>query len=150
MEEKVKCPKCGSEQITALKKGFSGGKAAVGAVLTGGIGLLAGYHGSGKIEIACLVCGHKWDPKKSAKKADHEQQLKNFQAIKEWKVNFYETYEKKEFDKASEIYLSKRQFNRSAPDVHGAYLFEKKMDKYFNVVCFFILAGIIYVLWRLF
>ncbi len=62
MEEKIKCPKCGSEQITADKKGFSGGKALAGAVLTGGVGLLAGTIGSNKILLTCLSCGHQFKP----------------------------------------------------------------------------------------
>lgn len=60
--QKVCCPKCGSESLTANKKGFSGNKAAAGAILTGGVGLLAGTIGSNKIVIACLNCGHQWKP----------------------------------------------------------------------------------------
>lgn len=60
--EKIKCPKCGSTQITAGKHGFSAGKAVGGALLTGGIGLLAGMHGSKKIDITCLNCGNKFHP----------------------------------------------------------------------------------------
>jgi len=48
MSLEIKCPKCSSTQITASKKGFSGKKAIAGAVLTGGIGLLAGTIGSNK------------------------------------------------------------------------------------------------------
>jgi len=48
---RVVCPKCGFGQITGDKKGFSGGKAVAGALLTGGIGLLAGFHGSSKIKM---------------------------------------------------------------------------------------------------
>jgi hypothetical protein len=58
----IKCPKCGSNQVTANKKGFSGRKAVAGAVLTGGIGLLAGTIGSNKIKITCLSCGHQFKP----------------------------------------------------------------------------------------
>jgi len=58
----IKCAKCGSTQFTSNKKGFSGVKALGGAVLTGGIGLLAGTHGSGKIKITCLSCGHSFKP----------------------------------------------------------------------------------------
>jgi hypothetical protein len=57
---KVTCPKCGSNQITANKKGFSGGKAVAGAVLTGGIGLLAGTIGSSKVVCTCLACGNQF------------------------------------------------------------------------------------------
>lgn len=62
METKVHCPKCGSDQITANQHGYSAGKAAAGAVLTGGVGLLAGMHGSKKIDITCLACGFKFKP----------------------------------------------------------------------------------------
>jgi predicted nucleic-acid-binding Zn-ribbon protein len=58
----VLCPKCGSNQITADKKGFSGKKAVAGAIVTGGIGLLAGTIGSNKIIITCLNCGHQFKP----------------------------------------------------------------------------------------
>lgn len=59
-DEKVRCPKCGSTQISANKKGFGLGKAAVGGALTGGVGLLGGFIGSNKVEITCLLCGKKW------------------------------------------------------------------------------------------
>lgn len=58
----IKCPKCSSTQITANKKGFSGKKAVGGALLTGGIGLLAGTIGSNQIIITCLNCGNKFKP----------------------------------------------------------------------------------------
>ena len=60
--DNIKCPKCGSTQITTDKKGFSGKKAVAGAVLTGGIGLLAGTIGSNKIVITCLSCGKQFKP----------------------------------------------------------------------------------------
>jgi hypothetical protein len=62
MEGQVKCPKCLSTQISSNKKGFSGTKAVTGAILTGGIGLLAGTIGSNKVKITCLNCGHKFNP----------------------------------------------------------------------------------------
>ena len=58
----VKCPKCGSNQIVANKKGFSGKKAVVGGLLTGGIGLLAGTIGSNKVKITCMACGNVFNP----------------------------------------------------------------------------------------
>lgn len=42
------CPNCGSPRVELLgenRKGFSFGKAAGGALLTGGVGLLAGFAG---------------------------------------------------------------------------------------------------------
>ncbi len=62
MEKEVKCPKCGSTQLSANKKGFSGKKAVAGGILTGGIGLLAGTIGSNKIIITCLSCGNQFAP----------------------------------------------------------------------------------------
>lgn len=61
-EDKLYCPNCGSSQLVANKKGFGTGKALTGAVLTGGIGLLAGFIGSGKVKVTCLKCGCKWRP----------------------------------------------------------------------------------------
>ena len=61
-EKLLKCPKCRSTQVSAHKKGFSGGKAVAGAVLTGGIGLLAGTIGSNDVKITCLNCGHVFNP----------------------------------------------------------------------------------------
>lgn len=62
MENQLRCPKCNSTQLTTNKKGFSGKKAVAGAVLTGGIGLLAGTLGSNKIIITCLNCGKQFKP----------------------------------------------------------------------------------------
>jgi hypothetical protein len=61
-EELLKCPKCRSTHLTDGKKGFSASKAVAGAVLTGGIGVLAGTIGSNKTVITCLSCGHKFKP----------------------------------------------------------------------------------------
>lgn len=54
------CPRCRSTKTTFNKQGFGVGKAAIGAVLTGGIGLLAGGIGANKIKLTCLECGNSW------------------------------------------------------------------------------------------
>lgn len=54
------CPKCGSTAITAQRKGFGFGKAAVGTALLGEEGWLAGGIGAKKMIAVCLNCGHKW------------------------------------------------------------------------------------------
>lgn len=59
-EEYLCCPKCGSRELHAEHKGFSGGKALVGAIAVGGIGLLAGTIGSRDTQITCLKCGNKF------------------------------------------------------------------------------------------
>ena len=58
----MKCPKCGSNEITAQKAGFNAGAAVLGDALLGPIGLLAGAARQNKIIITCLECGHAWTP----------------------------------------------------------------------------------------
>jgi len=62
MTDEIKCPKCSSSQIMANKKGLSIGKAAVGGILLGPLGLLGGGLGKDKIIISCLKCGNQWNP----------------------------------------------------------------------------------------
>lgn len=50
-EENVKCPKCGSTQIHAEKRGWS---------------LMTGMIGSSKIIMTCLKCGSKFKPGEGA------------------------------------------------------------------------------------
>ncbi|HBI92312.1 MAG TPA: hypothetical protein DDY58_07675 [Terrisporobacter glycolicus] len=57
-DTKICCPKCGSEQLTANKKGFRSGKALAGGMVAGPLGLFAGAIGKDKIEITCLKCGN--------------------------------------------------------------------------------------------
>lgn len=62
-EKPICCPCCGSSQITAFQKGFSGMKALGGALLVGPLGLLAGTIGRGDIVLSCMKCGHKFRPR---------------------------------------------------------------------------------------
>lgn len=48
------CPRCRSGRVTAGKKGFGIGKAVVGSILLGPIGLLGGFLGSNNVEFLCL------------------------------------------------------------------------------------------------
>ena len=66
-EDLIHCPKCDSTQLTSEQKGFSGGKALAGALVAGGIGILAGTLGSNKIVITCLNCGNQFKPGEGAK-----------------------------------------------------------------------------------
>jgi DNA-directed RNA polymerase subunit M/transcription elongation factor TFIIS len=58
----VQCPRCGSQQIMGDTRGFSAGKAVVGGLLLGPLGLLGGLAGSKKVIVRCLKCGHQWSP----------------------------------------------------------------------------------------
>src|SRR5688572_3105921 len=89
--DKVFCLKCASDQVTAEKKGFSAAKAAGGAILTGGIGLLAGFHGSSDIEVHCLACGHKWNPKKLKEEQQRARDQKAIQEPNNWQQSFYDS-----------------------------------------------------------
>jgi len=60
IDNSVKCPFCGSTQITANNKGFKFGNAAIGGVLLGPVGLLGGFIGSNKVIVTCLNCGKQW------------------------------------------------------------------------------------------
>lgn len=63
----IKCPHCNSKNVQFMqqnRKGFSVGKAVGGAVLTGGIGTLAGFAGKkGKKQWHCQECGNIFETK---------------------------------------------------------------------------------------
>jgi len=61
---KLECPKCGSQNFTTGRKKYGLGKAALGTVILGPIGLEGGLIGRGKLELVCQNCNHKWKPKK--------------------------------------------------------------------------------------
>lgn len=55
------CPKCGIGYLVAIGErtgGFSGGKAAIGAVIAGPIGLAAGVLGKRKTTYQCNRCNY--------------------------------------------------------------------------------------------
>lgn len=59
-QEHLCCPRCHSKELHSEHQGFSGGKALAGAMLVGGIGLLAGTIGNKDVQITCLKCGRKF------------------------------------------------------------------------------------------
>ncbi len=56
------CPRCGSTSLSANKKGFGLGKAALGGFIAGPVGLIGGAFGANKVVVTCLSCGHKFKP----------------------------------------------------------------------------------------
>lgn len=62
MEMPVACPKCHSTHLATNSSGFSIVKGVAGALLIGPLGLVAGAHGSSRIQITCLKCGHVFSP----------------------------------------------------------------------------------------
>ena len=95
-EDLLHCPKCNSTQLSSNKKGFSGGKALTGAVLAGGIGVLAGTIGSGKVIITCLKCGYKFNA------GDYEKEKQKFDR----EVEMYKKIAKGEHSYLGEIFAS--------------------------------------------
>ncbi|WP_434105852.1 hypothetical protein [Limosilactobacillus fermentum] len=66
LKAKMKCPRCGSKNIQPAGKHtekFSGGKAAVGAAITGGVGLAAGLLGKNtkQADFVCMDCGKQFE-----------------------------------------------------------------------------------------
>ena len=61
MKAPNKCPMCGEiakwKQVDQQNKGFSVGKAAVGGILLGPVGLLGGALGKKKVYNYCGKCG---------------------------------------------------------------------------------------------
>lgn len=62
VEKPITCPKCGSTQVAAGNKGFDAGRAVLGDMLLGPIGLLGGTAGSKDVVLSCLKCGARWKP----------------------------------------------------------------------------------------
>lgn len=48
--------------MSPLKKGFGFGKAVLGALVAGPVGLAAGGIGAGSVEMVCHSCGKRWKP----------------------------------------------------------------------------------------
>ena len=67
MKAPLKCPMCGEFskwiKVDTTKKGFSVGKAAVGGLLLGPVGLVGGALGKKKVCYCCGKCGfeHEYD-----------------------------------------------------------------------------------------
>ncbi len=67
MRAPIKCPMCSESvkwvKVDEGKKGFSVGKAALGAVLLGPVGLVGGALGKKKVCYCCGKCGfeHEYD-----------------------------------------------------------------------------------------
>ncbi len=58
----MKCPKCGSDQLTSHQQGFGAKKAVGGFLVAGPFGLFAGAINKNKLMVACMNCGFQWRP----------------------------------------------------------------------------------------
>ncbi|HZK53701.1 MAG TPA: TerD family protein [Desulfosporosinus sp.] len=69
-DQGMSCPTCHSTQVTAGKKGFGVGKALLGGVMLGPVGILAGFIGSKNMEFVCLSCKTRWNAASNTNTAD--------------------------------------------------------------------------------
>jgi stress response protein SCP2/tellurite resistance protein len=56
------CPRCHSTNVRSGQKGFGIGKAAIGGLILGPVGLLGGFIGKNQLKFTCNSCGNSWSP----------------------------------------------------------------------------------------
>ena len=59
-EQQVRCPECGSAQISAVRKTYDPGCGCLGLLIFGWWGMLLGLLGAGDVELVCNRCGARW------------------------------------------------------------------------------------------
>ena len=152
MSQAIKCPKCKSDKISAQKHGFSAGKAVAGVVLTGGVGALAGLHGSNKLELHCMQCGNVWNPVTEHKRQQTQKQVEYHKKQQIWVKRFRLAYESGNYELAERLANEKRPARLKNGGLEAVYQEVVKEEKTAEVVKLILLTivllsvlGIVYM-----
>ena len=173
----MRCPNCGSEKTQfathTSSRGFSFSNACCGSVILGPLGLLCGACGSGRSTEEfwiCQECGEKFTSSEAKRLVEHEQKAK--QASEESYINNKRVKEKAvweygdiaQINKAAELakerlFQAQKDYdaglNKFLEETENAKIkrLHKKTeggsDKFYNVLVFFLIAGVLLLIFGL-
>ncbi|MBS4191928.1 TerD family protein [Bacillus sp. FJAT-49705] len=79
--DNILCTRCGSSNVRTGQKGFGLGKAAIGSLILGPVGLLGGFIGKKQLKFNCNNCQNTWSPNQTDYAQWANQQKRNAQEV---------------------------------------------------------------------